>query len=297
MNFQSVLARLACCVVSCLGTLGERAIRQGGPASESRPAAAPLERVAVIGASVSAGFHDSSVPLHPLSTPLRRILSNPKATVTTYADAFFFLDPETAGARQVKSARAKKPSLVVAVDFLFWYGYGDLPSDEARLERLDKGLAEIGAFECAVLAGDLPDVRPGIGKMIRASQVPSVTALAKLNDRVREWAAARSNVKLLSLSGLLPKLYANDAFDARGNHWGAGESARLLHSDKLHLTEEGTAALAVLALDRVLEGTREGSQGALQWDLGAIRSSASESRPARQLPAPPKEAGAADSGR
>lgn len=297
MNLPSVLARLAWLVVFSFGALGERDSLQGAPTSESRPVAAPLERVAVIGASVSAGFHDSSVPLHPLSNPLRKILANPKATVTSYADAFFFLDPETAGARQVKSARAKKPSLVVAVDFLFWYGYGDLPSDEARFERLDKGLAEIGAFECAVLVGDLPDVRPGIGKMIRASQVPSVATLVKLNDRVREWAAARSNVKLLSLSRLLPKLYANDAFDARGNHWGAGESGRLLHTDKLHLTEEGTAALAVLALDRVLEGTRDGSQGALQWDLGAIRSFAPESRPARQLPTPLKEAGAADGGR
>jgi hypothetical protein len=102
---------------------------------------------------------------------------------------------------------------------------------------------------------------------------------------VAGWAAARKNVTLLPLSGILPKLYKGEPLETRGNRWAEGEAKRLLHSDLLHLTEEGTAALAVLLADAVCKGCPDVQSDALTFDLRSIVKSKAASRPGSR-PAP-----------
>jgi hypothetical protein len=234
----------------------------------------------ILGASVSAGFQDFEGKMHPLSAPWNAIVAKTGRSAASFADAMFFLEPAGSGSRQVRSALAKDPTLVLAADFLFWYGYGEFKSDDDRQARLRQGLDELARFGCPVVAGDLPDVSPGIGKMIRASQVPSKDSLRKLNETVTGWAAARKNVTLLPLSGILPKLYKGEPLETRGNRWAEGEAKRLLHSDLLHLTEEGTAALAVLLADAVCKSCPDVPSDALTFDLESIVKSGAVSRPA-----------------
>ena len=50
-------------------------------------------------------------------------------------------------------------SLIVAIDFLFWFGYGAGKDAEGRMASLEQGLDLLEGLMGPILLGDLPDVR------------------------------------------------------------------------------------------------------------------------------------------
>ena len=213
-----------------------------------------LERIAVIGASASAGFNTWSTlgEVVSLARALDATIVGEHGRIVSSASAMFFLSPERAGQHAAAVAMEARPTLLVAVDFLFWFGYGTKVRPEQRLNDLDKALALLEPFECPVLISTLPDMRRAIGKMLRARQVPRPALLERLNQGIRDWASERDNVRLVDLAGLLEDLEANRAFELRETKYAEGETRALLQWDRLHPTAEGLCALSVVISDAIL---------------------------------------------
>ena len=110
----------------------------------------PWERIAMIGASLSAGFTISEPFGGPkteqcrLSRYLDAAIKIGHDPVQNFATAGFFLAACASvaeGREQVREALNIKPTLVTGVDFLFWFCYGHGASEQQRLARLEKGLS------------------------------------------------------------------------------------------------------------------------------------------------------------
>src|SRR5712691_4205822 len=102
--------------------------------TESAAAKPPWGRIVMVGASAAAGFTESE-PLggpkteqYRLSRYLDAALLVAHEPVQNLANAMFFIQPEAAGRYQIDQALKARPTLVVAIDFLFWYCYGEGPS-------------------------------------------------------------------------------------------------------------------------------------------------------------------------
>jgi hypothetical protein len=241
------------------------AFAQVAPAPASPAASAPAAtkkslRVAVIGASASAGFGcvmrekraDGDYALGFRLIDMIRIACPELELVTTdMSSGFFFLSPVRNGATAAKRAVDFKPDCVVALDFLFWYCYGDdapqggrLADEGERLAKLELGLKELEKFEVPVLVGDLPDMSPAVGKMLSRAQMPAKDSLAKANARFAEWAKGRANVRVLPLADMQRQLMTDHALEIRGVRLTATPQAPLLQVDELHPAPLGMAGLA-----------------------------------------------------
>lgn len=275
----------------------------GAPfAASDVEAPAPLAKVAIVGASVSAGYG-----LDPSAAPalgetskvnLARIVDasivGAHATPIDQSDLMFFAAAKATAKRSVKAAVAAKPSLVVALDYVFWFGYGD-GDPKQRLERLADGLKVLESARCPVLLGDFPDfngakVDP---MMLPPSSIPSKDVLAKLNAACRAWAQGRENVIVVPVGELFRKLAAGETLEVGGNALGADARARLMQRDGLHPTLEGTCALWALAVDAWLATKPlDVDASALLLELGPLAAKAgaapdaagaSKSKPAQKL--------------
>ena len=221
----------------------------------------PFKRIAVIGASASAGFgvieeiRISEEKTSPQGVTLGDLLVESggpsKLVVLDLASGGFFMRPLAYGEASVKRAVAWKPDLVVAVDFLFWYVYGGSnhaadPKEERakRLEGLEKGLAVLELIESPLVIGEIPDMSLAIGGMLSRRQVPSLEAMQDVNERIHEWADSRAEVVVVPLFELIESLRRGEAFMIGPHAWPAPtDDQPLMLPDNLHPTLRGLVAL------------------------------------------------------
>lgn len=232
---------------------------QAGPAREPAPESSRLERVVVIGASLSAGFGAERSFVDVLAASLRAANQPPLGL----GDELFFTAPLATGTRQVGAARDAEPTLVVALDFLFWFGYGTTDAqggaielEAERLELLERGLDLLEVFECPLVVGDFPDMSAAVGKMLSSEQMPAQTTLPLLSRRVREWAAEREHTLVLPIAEIAAQIAAGSSASTGqaiqiGRHT-FPPGARLLQTDELHPTLDGLAAVAQLVCDQLI---------------------------------------------
>src|SRR5438552_5353607 len=195
--------------------------RADAPA-ETKTAQPPWGRIVMVGASATAGFTESepmggpTTQQYRLSRYLDAALLVPHKPAQNLAHAMFFLQPEAVGRDQIDEALKARPTLVVGIDFLFWFCYGDGPTDKDRLRRFEKGLKLLEAVRCPLILGDIPDASGATNGMLQADQVPSVAAMSAANRRLKGWAATRPQVVIVSLSGFMRSVMANQAFTIHG---------------------------------------------------------------------------------
>ena len=249
------------------------AAQDASPASPIPPSS-DFERVVVVGASVSAGFglhRDLGQPA-VFGAVLDAAIAVPHGDVASRADLFFSHSPDGVGRLMIDSVLATRPTLVVAIDFLFWFGYGAVP-DEQRLKRLERGFTLLEELECRVVVADLPDMSPATrGIMLSASQVPSPATLALLNQRVRAWVAADPKRHLIGFADCVDRIRARAEIAVGPVHWPAERAPELLQPDDLHPTLRGAALIAGLVgevLTREVEGL---GADAFDADVSAIAS-------------------------
>ncbi len=210
--------------------------RTGDPA-----AIALLERVSVIGASQSAGFGEGE-PFHQV---LRAALRD-DAQIFDASSSAHFVDAHTVGETQILAAKLRRPKLVIATDFLFWYAHGDKPFDQ-RLADLHEGMQLLASLDLPVLVGDLPDVSGASRRMIGPRQIPAPAERSRLNAEIEGWAAERPNITVLPLAGWMSTLMSGGPLSINGVEVDA-EAGELLQWDGLHPTPRGQAALVLLVL-------------------------------------------------
>lgn len=238
-----------------------------------------FDRIVVVGASASEGFGLEAEFQAPavLSQFIDAAWAVPTPTAKNLASSRFFLDPLKVGAEQRDAAKQAKVTLLVAVDFLFWFGYGSQSSESSRLDRLEYGLAMLDEIGGPMLVGDFPDMSPALngkgmfgGPVISARQIPAKDTIIKLNARLDEWSKDRPNVMRVPLADFVTRLQSKQALELRGQRWSEEDCARLLQSDLLHPTAEGVAALALLCLDALERGQESCTAERVHWNTETV---------------------------
>jgi hypothetical protein len=80
--------------------------------------------------------------------------------------------------------------------------------------------------------------------MLSAAQMPSAETLRKANARFVEWAAGRSNIRVVPLARMQRQLMEENALDIGGARLEPAKDAPLLQRDALHPAPLGMAGLA-----------------------------------------------------
>jgi len=242
-----------------------------------------LQRVVVIGASMSDGY-GLEVGLDEV---LDAMILREHDLVEANASTYFFTSPRTMGPDAVELASDLDPTLVVGIDFLFWFGYGSvnrdgkpLASEDERLDLLEIGLSLLDELHCPLVVGDFPNMADAVGGMLDASQLPEPGTLVRLNRRLRGWAAERASVAVVGLSDAVTALRSNRAFAIGRLSYPAGSTSSLLQADHLHPTLEGMTVIAHLIGLEIL-------------GLGLASDSDLELDPAQVLPGLNRETGEA----
>jgi len=241
------------CLLSSLAPAAQDGDSSEPAAAEEAPV---LERVYVAGASVSDGFGLSKdlKTRVKLAHVFEAACSAEDAHFVPLGDARFFLDPRSAGERIIENAIEGKATCFVGLDFLFWYAYG-VKSETRRALDVDDALEKLEQLECPVLLGDLPDMSIALegnyfGRpMISPEMIPAKETLAKINERLNEWAESRKNTHVVPLASLLKKIQSGEDIQLRNVLYEPENLEELLQADLLHLTAEGSMALCLLVGD------------------------------------------------
>ncbi|MBG83349.1 MAG: hypothetical protein CMJ40_02250 [Phycisphaerae bacterium] len=251
-----------------------------------------LDRIAIIGASASAGWglvlryideEDMVVTrLVTLNDVLQACIQRDETIVRLQGSGMFFWNPERVGEKQATEALAEDPTLLVAIDYLFWFGYGNRGVDgrripfgsdghEARLELLEKGLAELEEFDCPMLVGDFPDMSEAVGYMLGESQMPAPETLKALNRRLREWANEHTNVTIVSLADLTNAMKSDKPFEAGRQQWPAGSRKQFMQRDNLHPTLDGLIILTQESMATILDQNTVTDGHCIDFELESVR--------------------------
>ncbi|MEM9238198.1 MAG: hypothetical protein AAGB14_15610, partial [Verrucomicrobiota bacterium] len=133
-----------------------------------------LDRIVVIGASVSRGFTKSEPFGGEKSVQLRfdryldAALTVPHGKIINDSNHLFFTAVEKEAGTQLDRLKRRDPTLVVAVDFLFWFLYGHPDRVGDRLAMFEKGLGMLEAIDAPLVVGDIPDTSAAVGHMLTA---------------------------------------------------------------------------------------------------------------------------------
>jgi len=232
-----------------------RATNSTAAVVEKTSVKSPWQRIVMIGASATAGFTLNEPFGGPHTTQLRlsryveAALTVPHEPVRNFGSALLFMQPELLAGQQVTQALTNQPTLVIGIDFLFWFCYGAGRTDAERLERFEQGLKLLEKFETPLVVGDLPDASATVNIMLRPEQMPSLTTIAAANQRLKAWAAARPQVTVVALSEFMRHAMADRAITIRDYVLPAGTTRQLLQDDKLHPNALGAATLALAVLE------------------------------------------------
>ena len=245
----------------------------------------------MVGASASAGFTVSE-PFGGTNT-LRLRLSRyvdaavvaPQEPVLNLAHAMFFLQPELTGRTQMTHALKEQPSLLLGVDFLFWFCYGKGTNDAERLLRFEEGLKLLEPVTCPLVLGDIPDASAAVNIMLRPDQIPTTNAMAAANARLKAWVATRANVSIVPLSQFIQAAAGNQPLIVHGVSLPAGKTRTLLQDDHLHPSPSGTAAIALATLAE-LQAKQKFPDAEVRWDLAGLVNAVRDSLRVSQNPSP-----------
>ncbi len=233
----------------------------------------PWQRVVVIGASASAGFVLSE-PFGGTNTArckldhyLDAAITASHAPVKNLATTLMFLNPGAFGPMQIEAATNASPTLVIGVDFLFWFCYGEESTDAGRAQRFENGLKLLEQISCPLVVGDIPDASSATNTgMISIAQVPSEAARRAANKRLLEWAAAHSQVTVMPLAEFMRATMANQAVIIHGRTVPAGKTRALLQGDQLHPNPRGAAVLVLKILDALVARHPEFGAADVRWN-------------------------------
>ena len=253
-----------------------------GKGTDTEPARHPapelFQRVIVLGASVSAGFTISE-PFGGKKTESYRFanfidaaISGSHGPVTTHAQPLLFLKPKETLEKLLVSTLEAKPSVVIALDALFWFCYGEGLTEMQRLARFEEGVNLFASIDAPLLLGDIPDASASVGKILGKNEMPALETIAKCNARLQQWAASRKNVRLFPVSELLTRAGKNLELRLPGITIPAGDTARLLQPDSLHPSRHGLAILAIAALNSALPTSESANRaaGAILMDPATV---------------------------
>jgi hypothetical protein len=205
----------------------------------------PTQRIAIVGASVSAGFGGTPfVDAFRQATKPCPGVPRCTAAVESWANIMLFRDPVGETKLQLTKATQLGATTVVALDLLFWHVY-NVRDIEPALAELDK-LHATGAW---ILVGDVPLITTASELLLPKQAIPPQDVLDAANQRIATW-AKRDRILLVPLGEWTAPLRAGGEIEiAPGEQVPA---ASLMAIDGLHANPLGTWYL-LSRLDRFIE--------------------------------------------
>lgn len=257
---------------------------------------APLDRVVILGASVSAGAGTATelevrrdVGLGTFLAATWSASPETPPAPTDLGSVYFFMDPRERGAKQVEDAREAEPTVVVALDFLFWYVFGERTTRDPRRARgLEEGLRALETLECPIVLGDLPNIEHALtgagpfgAPLVHRGMFPTERERRAMNERVSEWAEKREQVAIVPLSDLVAHMKDGGTVELRGSSWTIEEIGDALQKDRLHPTVLGTCWVALHVAEALVE-LELAAPERFHWDGTAVAARVRElTEPAR----------------
>ena len=225
-------------------------------AQPTDPAPAPRKpRVVILGASVSAGFSDQFMTASTgadrehnftlrLAVAIAPLWAEDAVAVRDVSNLNFFQDPVRIGRLQVDRAVRAEPDLVLAIDYLFWFGYSVRGGSKAqRLALQRQGLEELARLDVPVLVGDYPEMGDVDPRMMPRRAVPDAETLVALNANLRAWAKDHQNVRVFALAKMVDSLRTQPRDVQVDGTRRVFRPADLMQTDRLHATRLGMAVL------------------------------------------------------
>ena len=278
------LLRLALASAALLiGPTALPAAAQDTTSPPASPTPSPL-RVFTVGASVSAGFGLSAELATEKDVALAVFLEaaltergRERVTFVDEGEGWFFNAPYKSGAKLVDAAIEGDADLVVGVDFLFWYAYGNGSRlSPRRAKGLQAGLRQLERLKRPLIIGDLPDISHALkgsgpfgGPIVNRSMFPSPEELDAMNATIREWARERPEVRVLPLADLMGRYVESKPVRVRDLEWKVSSLGEALQKDLLHPNARGTAWVAMILADEItaVPGFDDGN---FRFDEGAV---------------------------
>jgi len=185
------------------------------------------------------------------------MLADPDASrISLHATPMFFTESHAIGPELLDQALDEDPTLLIALDYLFWFAYGDvdahggfLADEHERDELFELGLSQLARFDGPLVVGDIPDMSPAIGLMLARRQVPKPETLERLNARLRAWAAERPAVIIVPLHDMVEQIRRGKGLRIGTRFWAPEQTATFVLSDKLHPSPDGQIATATVICD------------------------------------------------
>lgn len=268
---------LLCCGIGRPVRGGEQSAAEGHSRLDG---AAPTQTnswgtIVVIGASASAGFTESeplggpTTPQFRLSRYLDAALVAPHKPVLNFANTLFFMQPLGSGRHQIEQALEAKPALVIGLDFLFWFCYGE-GTDAERLQRFEQGLKLLETLPCPIVVGDIPDASGASNRMLGPEQIPNPSTLNAANRRLKQWAAKHADVILVPLAAFMRNASTGKPVVVHGMTVSESKTVTLLQQDNLHPSRLGAAVLALAAYDAFVSCETNHKPMEVLWDPQAV---------------------------
>ncbi len=207
-----------------------------------RMALETVSRVGVLGASMSAGFGTGRTLADILDAAIRA-----DHELVDTADPHYFRKALELARKSTAELQAQDCTLVVGLDYVFWFAYGKKTLAERRGD-LAEGLRLLDDLDGPIFLGDLPDMQGASEEMIPGEAIPPAGELAELNRMIAAWAQGRAHVRILPLSAWVAALKAGKPIEL-GSARIALEALQVLQGDGLHPTERGQILLAVLCIE------------------------------------------------
>ena len=201
--------------------------------------ALPTSRIAIVGASVSAGL--GGTPFGDLFAA-----AAPRSKVEAYANVWLFRDPVGDTHAQIDRAIGFHAESIFAIDLLFWDVYGST-DDRWRERSLAAALGELerarqtGAW---IVVGDVPRITTAAEMLIPKDHVPDVKTIAHFNHEIAQW-SHRDRVVLVPFASWAEPLANGDDIEIAPGERVPAKS--LVGPDGLHANELGAWAI----LDRL----------------------------------------------
>jgi len=229
-----------------------------------------LERVVVLGASLSSGYGmDRELATRvSFAAILDEVVQAEHGKIVSHAQPLFFADPGGYGRLMIDAVVERDPTLALAIDFPFWFGYGSLP-EEQRLSRLNRGLELLAELKCPVVVGNLPDMRAAQGKLLSVLQIPERETLALLNARISAWADERPTRMVVDLATYAEQIRDEVDIDV-GSGWKGERAGELIQDDELHPSLVGATLIAIMTGEVLSAGLEELAADSFDADIEAI---------------------------
>ncbi len=214
-----------------------------------------LSRPVVIGASVSDGYEHTERLGGPRSDALaldlylRQVVKIPAGKISNFSNRFCFVYPLGISHRQVSDALKAKPSVIIAVDQLFWQLYGNFASTEQRLITFKSALAKLDSITCPLVIGNIPDASRSINKMLAQSQVPKLHTINQANQILDTWAKKRKHTAIIDLASFMKLSVLNKEIKLKNIIYPEGTTKKLLQTDMLHPTAAGAKAISYAVIE------------------------------------------------